>query len=51
MPISNKQEQAPSGHTHYICEGCGEHFHSQADLGEHEKKCSSAKKPSSGSSK
>ena len=51
MPMSDKQEQAPSGHTHFICEGCGEHFHSQAELGEHEKKCSSVKKQSSGSPK
>lgn len=43
MPNSTKTEQAPSGHTHYICEKCGEHFHSQAELSSHETKCTATK--------
>ncbi|MDQ6663210.1 MAG: PRC-barrel domain-containing protein [Acidobacteriota bacterium] len=44
MPNSTKTEQAPSGHTHYVCEKCGEHFHSQAELSAHEAKCDVAKR-------
>ncbi|MDQ6707382.1 MAG: hypothetical protein M3Z85_15570, partial [Acidobacteriota bacterium] len=43
MTNNVKTEQAPSGHTHYICEKCGEHFHSPAELNTHQAQCAAAK--------